>query len=55
MCIEIPPKYAVSSAIRFIKDKSAIAIARQFKGQDQNFAGEHFWARGIRCIHSGIQ
>jgi putative transposase len=28
MCIAIPPKYAVSSVIGFLKGKSAIAIAR---------------------------
>jgi putative transposase len=40
MCIEIPPKYAVSSIIGFLKGKSAIAIARQFKGKQRNFNGE---------------
>ncbi len=46
ICISIPPKYAVSSVIGFIKGKSAIAIARQFAGRERNFTGEHFWARG---------
>ena len=45
MCTEIPPKYAVSSVIGFLKGKSAIAIARQFKGKQRNFEGENFWAR----------
>ncbi len=49
MCIAIPPKYAVSSVIGFIKGKSAIAIARQFSGRERNFTGEHFWARGY-CV-----
>ncbi len=49
MCISIPPKYAVSSVIGFIKGKSAIAIARQFTGRERNFTGEHFWARGY-CV-----
>jgi putative transposase len=44
ICIEIPPKYAVSSIIGFLKGKSAIAIAR-FNGKKQNFVGENFWAR----------
>jgi len=39
ICIEIPPKYAVASVIGFIKGKSAIAIARPFKGKQQNFGG----------------
>lgn len=41
-CIEIPPKYAVASVIGFLKGKSAMAIARQFKGKQQNFVGEPF-------------
>lgn len=55
MCIEIPPKYAVSSVIGFIKGKSAIAIARQFRGKQQNFAGEHFWARGYAVSTVGFE
>ncbi len=54
MCIEIPPKYAVSSTIGFIKGKSAIAIARQFNGKDRNFSGEHFWARGYAVSTVGF-
>ena len=46
MCIEIPPKHAVSSIIGFLKGKSALAIARQFSGKQRNFNGENFWARG---------
>ncbi len=46
MCIEISPKYAVSSVIGYLKGKSAIAIARQFGGRQRNFQGENFWARG---------
>ena len=49
MCIEIPPKYAVASVIGYLKGKSAIAIARQFKGKQRNFSGEGFWARGY-CV-----
>ncbi len=49
ICIAIPPKYAVSSVIGFLKGKSAIAIARQFSGRERNFTGEHFWARGY-CV-----
>ena len=54
MCIEIPPKYAVASAIGFLKGKSAIAIARQFNGKEQNFTGEHFWARGYAVSTVGF-
>jgi putative transposase len=54
MCISIPPKYAVSNVVRYLKGKSAIAIARQFKGRQRNFVGEHFWARGYFVSTVGL-
>ena len=54
MCIEIPPKYAVASVIGFMTGKSAIAIAREFRGKDRNFTGEHFWARGYAVSTVGF-
>src|SRR5262245_48297616 len=53
MCIAIPPKHAVASVIGFIKGKSAIALAR-LRGQERNFAGEHFWARGYAVSTVGF-
>jgi len=44
--IAIPPKYAVSPVIGFIKGKSAIPIARVYSEHRRNFTGQHFWARG---------
>jgi len=44
--ISIPPKYAVSQVVGYIKRKSAIHIARVFMGKRQNFVGQNFWARG---------
>jgi len=46
MMISIPPKYAVSQVIGFIKGKSAIHIARIYVGRKRNHVGQHFWARG---------
>ncbi len=46
MMISIPPKYAVSQVVGFIKGKSAIHIARVYGGRKRNFVGQHFWARG---------
>ena len=46
MLIAIPPKYAVSEVVGYIKGKSAIAIARTYLGKRQNFTGQNFWARG---------
>jgi len=47
MLIAIPPKYAVSQVIGFIKGKSAIHLARVYGERKRNFAGQHFWARGF--------
>jgi putative transposase len=44
--VSIPPKYAVSQIVGYIKGKSAIHIARTFGGRSRNFVGENFWARG---------
>ncbi len=44
--IAIPPKISVSNAIGYIKGKSAIYIARRFRGKERNFTGQKFWARG---------
>jgi len=46
MMISIPPKYAVSQVVGYIKGKSAIQIARMYAGRKRNFVGQHFWARG---------
>jgi putative transposase len=46
MMISIPPKYAVSQVIGFIKGKSAIRVAPVYRERKRNFVGEHFWARG---------
>ena len=46
LMISIPPKYAVSQVVGFIKGKSAIHIARTYIGRKKNFVGQHFWARG---------
>jgi putative transposase len=47
MIISVPPKYAVSPVIGYIKGKSAIHIARTFMERKRNFVSQHFWARGF--------
>lgn len=46
MLIAIPPKYAVSQVVGYIKGKSAIHLARVYGERKRNFVGQHFWARG---------
>jgi putative transposase len=53
MLISIPPKYAVSQVVGYIKGKSAIHIARAYAGRQQNFTGQSFWARGYYVSTSG--
>ncbi len=44
--LSIPPKYAVSEVVGYMKGKSAIHLARVYGERRQNFVGQHFWARG---------
>lgn len=55
MILSIPPKYAVSEIIGYLKGKSAIAVSRQFNGRKRNFNGEKFWARGYAVSTVGFE
>ena len=46
MMISIPPKYAVSQVVGYIKGKSAIHLARTYGERKRSFVGQPFWARG---------
>ena len=46
MMLAIPPKYAVSQVVGYMKGKSAIHLARVFAENKRNFVGQNFWARG---------
>ena len=52
--VSIPPKYAVSSVVGYMKGKSAISIARNLMGRRRNFTGASFWARGYFVSTVGI-
>ena len=54
MLIRIPPKYAVSHVVGYVKGKSAIRIARDFMGRHRSFKGYHFWARGYFVSTVGL-
>ncbi len=53
MLIPIPPKYAFTQVVGFIKGKSAIAITKRFGGRKKNFSGQHFGARVYRVSTVG--
>jgi len=46
MLLRIPPKFAVSQVVGYIKGKSTIHLARVYGERKRNFVGQHFWARG---------
>jgi len=46
MLFSIPPKYAVSQVVGFIKGKSTIHMARVYGERRRNFVCQHFWSRG---------
>ncbi len=45
MCVSIPPKFAASSVVDYIKGKSAISIAGNIVGRRRNITGKSFWVR----------
>jgi putative transposase len=51
MLLSIPPKYAVSQVVGYIKGKSAIHMARTYGERKRNFVGQSFWARGLFREH----
>ena len=46
MQVAIPPKYSVSQVVEYIKGRSAIWIARNYFGGNQNIIRRHFWTCG---------
>ncbi|RMG86109.1 MAG: IS200/IS605 family transposase [Candidatus Dadabacteria bacterium] len=52
--MEIPPKYAVSQVVGYVKGKSAIHVARRYGGRARNFTGQSFWARGYYVSTVGL-
>ena len=55
MCISIPPKYAVSEVIGYLKGKSAIAVSRQYGDKKKNFTGEKLWAKWYAVSTVGFE
>ena len=53
MLVSIPPKYAVSSVVGYIKGKSAIYLARTYGERQRNFTRINFWARGYFVSTAG--
>ena len=47
MLLSIPPKYAVSQVVGYIKGKSAIHLARVYGERKRGFVGQSFWVSMI--------
>ena len=51
MVISIPPKYAVSDIMGFLKGKVALKLFQEQKSLTKIYWGRHLWARGY-CVSS---
>ena len=54
LCLSIPPKYAVSTIVGYLKGKSALMIFEQYSRLKRNFKGHSFWARGYYVSTVGL-
>ena len=46
MCLAIPPKYAVSTIVGYLKGKSSMITFEKYSRLKKNFNGHSFWALG---------
>jgi putative transposase len=49
LVVTIPPKYAVSQYMGFLKGKLALRLFDQFPQLRKNYWGQHVWSRGY-CV-----
>jgi len=49
MVIEIPPKYAVSSVLGYLKGKLALELFQRYEKLGKAYWGRHLWSRGY-CV-----
>ena len=54
LVVWIPPKYAVSQVMGYLKGKLAIRLFRQFEKLRKKFLGRHLWSRGYCVSTIGI-
>jgi putative transposase len=54
MCVEIPPKYSVSTIVGYLKGKSAMIVFEKYSRLRKNFRGHSFWARGYYVSTVGL-
>ena len=49
LMVSIPPKYAVSSFIGYLKGKLSIRLFQQYERLGRRYWGRHLWSRGY-CV-----
>jgi putative transposase len=49
MVVVVPPKYAVSSYMGFLKGKLALRLFRRYEAMAKRYWGRHIWSRGY-CV-----
>ena len=54
LVVEIPPKYAVSTIMGFLKGKLAFKLLEQYPHLGRKYWGRHLWARGYCVSTVGI-
>lgn len=54
MVLVIPPKYAVSEVMGYLKGKAAIRLFEKYRHLGKKFWGQHLWSRGYCVSTVGI-
>ena len=54
ICLSIPPKYAVSTIVGYLKGKSTMILFERYSRLRRNFRGHSFWARGYYVSTVGL-
>ena len=49
LIVSIPPKYAVSEFMGYLKGKMALRLFQQYESLGRRYWGRHLWARGY-CV-----
>ena len=52
--LQIPPKYSISDAVKWIKGKSSEKLLKTFPKLNNQYWGRHLWARGYFVSTVGI-
>ncbi len=52
--LSIPPKYAVSTIVGYLKGKSTMILFERYSRLRRNFRGHSFWARGYYVSTVGL-